>query len=127
VGGEMVSLAAVEVLAGDLWPNVLSAVMAMPDPRKGERLILITQQRDATRSQFLAYAREKGASELMIPADVIVIEKLPLLRTGKVDLLSLATVVKEHYAAKDVTKEAVKEEASKEDAAKEEPMAQAHG
>jgi acyl-[acyl-carrier-protein]-phospholipid O-acyltransferase/long-chain-fatty-acid--[acyl-carrier-protein] ligase len=128
IGGEMVSLAAVEMLAGDLWPNVLSGVVAMPDPRKGERLILITQQKDATRSQFLAYARERGASELMIPTDVIVFEKLPLLGTGKVDLLSLATLVKEYYAAKDAPKDqAVKDESPKEDTPKEEPMAQAHG
>jgi len=128
VGGEMVSLAAVEALAGDLWPNVLSGVVAMPDPRKGERLILVTQQKDASRSQFLAYARERGASELMIPADVIVIEKLPLLGTGKVDLMSLATMVKDYYAAKDAPKaEVVQEGTPKEDAPKEEPLAQAHG
>ena len=47
VGGEMVSLAAVEMLAGELWPNAPSAVVAVPDPRKGERLILVTQQKDA--------------------------------------------------------------------------------
>jgi acyl-[acyl-carrier-protein]-phospholipid O-acyltransferase/long-chain-fatty-acid--[acyl-carrier-protein] ligase len=94
------------MLAGDLWSNVLSAVVAMPDPRKGERLILVTQQKDATRSQFLAYARERHASELMIPTEVLVFDKLPLLGSGKVDLLTLATVVKEHYAAKDAPKEA---------------------
>ena len=49
VGGEMISLAAVEALAGDLWPNALSAVVAVPDARKGERLILVTpaEGRDA--------------------------------------------------------------------------------
>ena len=57
VGGEMISLAAVEMLAGELWPNVPSAVVAVPDPRKGERLILVTQQKDATRSEFQAFAQ----------------------------------------------------------------------
>src|SRR6201990_1140640 len=42
IGGEMVSLAAVETLAGQLWPDALSAVASTPDPRKGERLVLIT-------------------------------------------------------------------------------------
>ncbi len=47
VGGEMVSFAAVEAIAAELWPDVLSAVTAVPDARKGERLILVTQKKDA--------------------------------------------------------------------------------
>src|SRR5206468_6288677 len=52
VGGEMISLAAVEALAAELWANVPSAVAAVPDLRKGERLILLTQQKGATRADF---------------------------------------------------------------------------
>jgi acyl-[acyl-carrier-protein]-phospholipid O-acyltransferase/long-chain-fatty-acid--[acyl-carrier-protein] ligase len=100
VGGEMVSLAAVEMLASDLWPNALSAVVAVPDPRKGERLILVTQQKDATRSQCIAFARERGASELMIPGEIMILDKLPMLGSGKVDVLSLAKLVAEQIAAK---------------------------
>src|SRR6266511_355058 len=100
IGGEMVSLAAVEAIACDLWPNVLSAVVAVPDPRKGERLILVTQQKDATRQQFMAFARERGASELMFPGEIMVLDKLPLLGSGKVDMLTLAGLVKERMAAK---------------------------
>jgi acyl-[acyl-carrier-protein]-phospholipid O-acyltransferase/long-chain-fatty-acid--[acyl-carrier-protein] ligase len=40
IGGEMISLAAVEMLAAELWPQALSAAAAVPDSRKGERLIL---------------------------------------------------------------------------------------
>src|SRR5262245_33805359 len=100
IGGEMVSLAAVEAIAGDLWPNALSAVVAVPDARKGERLILVTQQKDATRSQIITFAREHGASELMIPSEIMVLDKLPLLGSGKVDLVTLANLVKERLAAK---------------------------
>src|SRR5260221_924163 len=59
IGGEMISLAAVEMIAADLWPNALSGIVAMPDARKGERLILVTQQKDATRPQFMSFARER--------------------------------------------------------------------
>jgi acyl-[acyl-carrier-protein]-phospholipid O-acyltransferase / long-chain-fatty-acid--[acyl-carrier-protein] ligase len=100
IGGEMISLAAVEALAADLWPNALSAVVAMPDPRKGERLILVTQQKDATRSDFQALAKARHASDLMIPAEVWVQEKLPVLGTGKVDMVSLTKLVQERSAAK---------------------------
>jgi len=100
VGGEMVSLAAVEMLAGDLWPNALSAVVSVPDPRKGERLILVTQQKDASRSAFIAFARERGASELMFPAEIYAIDKMPILGSGKVDMVSVAKLVHEQIAAK---------------------------
>src|SRR5947209_6265263 len=98
VGGEMVSLAAVEALAADLWPQTPSAVVAAPDLRKGERLILLTQHKAATRAEFQAFAKVKHASELMIPAEVWVEEKLPVLGTGKVDLVALAKVVEDRVA-----------------------------
>jgi acyl-[acyl-carrier-protein]-phospholipid O-acyltransferase / long-chain-fatty-acid--[acyl-carrier-protein] ligase len=100
IGGEMISLAAVEALAADLWPNNISAVAAMPDERKGERLILVTDKKGATRADFQAYARSKHASELMSPAEVIVVDKLPLLGSGKPDLQALQKFVREQAAAK---------------------------
>ena len=100
VGGEMISLAAVEMLAAELWPNNISAVAAVPDARKGERLILVTNKHGATRAEFQAYARSKHASELMLPAEVVVLDKLPLLGSGKVDQLALTKFVREQAAAK---------------------------
>ena len=100
VGGEMISLAAVETIASELWPNSVSAVVAVHDARKGERLILVTQQKDAARSQFIAFARQRGASELMIPAEIMILDKMPLLGSGKVDLVSLNKLVHETVAAK---------------------------
>ena len=52
---------------------------------KGERVVLITTHVGATRADFVARAKEVGASELMNPAEVRVWEKLPLLGTGKID------------------------------------------
>ncbi len=100
VGGEMVSLAAVEMLASDLWPDSVSAVAAVPDARKGERLILVTDKHGATRSDFQVFARSRHASELMLPSEVIVLDKLPLLGSGKVDHLTLAKFVREQAEAK---------------------------
>jgi acyl-[acyl-carrier-protein]-phospholipid O-acyltransferase/long-chain-fatty-acid--[acyl-carrier-protein] ligase len=100
VGGEMISLAAVEMLAAELWPNYISAVVAVPDARKGERLILVTDKHGATRADFQAYARSKHASELMFPAEIIVLDKLPLLGSGKPDLLALQKFMRDQAAAK---------------------------
>jgi len=98
IGGEMISLAAVETLAAGLWPDALSAVAAVPDPRKGERLILVTQKKDASRAEFQAYARAHGASDLMVPAEMLVVDKVPVLGSGKLDYVGVAALVKEHVA-----------------------------
>jgi acyl-[acyl-carrier-protein]-phospholipid O-acyltransferase/long-chain-fatty-acid--[acyl-carrier-protein] ligase len=100
IGGEMISLAAVEMLAAELWPNNISAVAALPDARKGERLVLVTDKHGVTRSDFQVYARSKHASELMLPAEIIVLDKLPLLGSGKVDYMALQKFVHDQAAAK---------------------------
>ena len=40
-----------------------------------------------------------GAPELMTPADVLVVEKMPLLGSGKIDNLELARLVRGHVKA----------------------------
>ncbi|MCJ2014491.1 acyl-[ACP]--phospholipid O-acyltransferase [Methylobacterium sp. J-076] len=99
VAGEMVSLAAVEALAAELWPDRPSAVAAVPDPRKGERLVLFTQAKDATRSAFQSFAKGKGASDVSIPAEVVVLDAIPLLGAGKVDLVAVAKLARERAEA----------------------------
>jgi len=98
IGGEMISLAAVETLAAGLWPDALSAVASVPDPRKGERLVLVTQKKEATRAEFQAYARAHGASDLMVPSEVLAVDKVPVLGSGKLDYVEVAALVKEHAA-----------------------------
>ena len=98
IGGEMVSLAAVESLAAECWPGSLSAVASLPDPRKGERLVLVTDNPKATRGQFHAFAKEKGANELMLPSDVLVVGKMPVLGSGKVDFVGVTALVREQAA-----------------------------
>ena len=100
IGGEMISLAAVEMLAAELWPNNVTAVSSVPDPRKGERLIMVTDKHGATRSEFMAYARSQHASELMLPSEVVVLDKLPMLGSGKADQLAIDKFVRDQAAAK---------------------------
>jgi acyl-[acyl-carrier-protein]-phospholipid O-acyltransferase/long-chain-fatty-acid--[acyl-carrier-protein] ligase len=93
IAGEMVSLAAVEVLASELWPASLSAVTSIPDARKGERLVLVTDAPAATRGDFQKHAKTKGATELMIPADILIRPALPLLGSGKIDHAAIKALV----------------------------------
>jgi acyl-[acyl-carrier-protein]-phospholipid O-acyltransferase / long-chain-fatty-acid--[acyl-carrier-protein] ligase len=95
IGGEMISLAAVEALAAELWPDAMSGVATVPDARRGERLVLVTNKTDARRSDFVAFARVRGASEMTVPAQVLVMDKLPLLGSGKIDNIALTNFVRE--------------------------------
>jgi acyl-[acyl-carrier-protein]-phospholipid O-acyltransferase / long-chain-fatty-acid--[acyl-carrier-protein] ligase len=95
IGGEMVSLAAVEALAADLWPDAASGAATVPDARKGERLILVTTRADAKRADLHAFARARGASEMMVPAEVVFMDKLPVLGSGKIDNIALTNFVRE--------------------------------
>jgi acyl-[acyl-carrier-protein]-phospholipid O-acyltransferase / long-chain-fatty-acid--[acyl-carrier-protein] ligase len=85
VAGEMVSLGAVENLVSGLWPDEMHAVVALPDARKGEQLVLLTERAEAPRDAISAFARQQGASELMVPRQIFSVDKLPLLGTGKTD------------------------------------------
>ena len=95
----MVSLAGIESLAAELWPEKASAVAAVPDPRKGERLVLFTQARDATRAAYQSFAKGRGASDMAIPAEVVVMEAIPMLGTGKVDQVAVAKLALERAQA----------------------------
>ena len=89
IGGEMVSLSAVEAHVTELWPDCAHAVVSIPDQRKGEQLVLITEYGDADRKPISEYGKKKGLSELMIPRNITHVDKLPVLGTGKVDYVSI--------------------------------------
>ena len=95
IAGEMVSLAALDQLAAQLWPDAISATASMPDERKGERIVLVTQQKGANRSDFAAFAKSRGASDLMIPAEVVTVGTMPLLGSGKLDFAGIKRLVEE--------------------------------
>ncbi|MBN9058155.1 MAG: AMP-binding protein, partial [Rhizobiales bacterium] len=85
VGGEMVSLAAIETLAGEFWPHHATAAAAVPHERKGEEIVLVTERPDADLAEFQRFVRGRGLSEIMLPRTLLFVEKLPLLGSGKVD------------------------------------------
>jgi acyl-[acyl-carrier-protein]-phospholipid O-acyltransferase/long-chain-fatty-acid--[acyl-carrier-protein] ligase len=88
IAGEMVSLSVVEAIASALWPQAMSVAVSMPDPRKGERIMLLTTQKDADRAAMQRQAKASGASELAVPADIRIVDKVPLLGSGKTDYVA---------------------------------------
>lgn len=93
IAGEMVSLSAVENYVQPLvGVDQLIAVVAIPDDRKGEQLVLFTNAPLLTRDMVLHAARAANLTELMIPRTLTLIDKIPLLGTGKVDYVTLKTL-----------------------------------
>jgi acyl-[acyl-carrier-protein]-phospholipid O-acyltransferase / long-chain-fatty-acid--[acyl-carrier-protein] ligase len=99
IAGEMVSLSAVEAMAAKLWPQAMSVAVSIPDQRKGERIVLLTTQRDTDRSAMQLQAKSSGASELAVPAVIQIVDKMPLLGSGKTDYVAAATLAREAATA----------------------------
>ncbi|AKH36682.1 MULTISPECIES: acyl-[ACP]--phospholipid O-acyltransferase [Nitrosomonas] len=89
IGGEMVSLTAVEEYINKLWPAYTHAVVQIPDAKKGEQLVLITTNPSAHRNELLSYAQQQGIGELNIPKTILILDEIPLLSTGKTDYVTL--------------------------------------
>jgi len=98
IAGEMVSLSACEGLAESVWPKALHAVVTRPDARKGEQLVLVTTQTDATVAPILTLARERGIGEIMVPRVIVTRDKIPLLATGKIDYPALSRALEAEAA-----------------------------
>jgi acyl-[acyl-carrier-protein]-phospholipid O-acyltransferase/long-chain-fatty-acid--[acyl-carrier-protein] ligase len=94
IGGEMVSLAAVEAYAGAIWPDSSHAVVSIPDPRKGEALVLVTDSGTASVEAFIAYGHQHGLPELSIPRKIVKTYSLPVLGTGKMDLPAIEVMAR---------------------------------
>ena len=97
IAGDMVSLGAVEAAAAAVWPGCAHAAVGVADPKKGEQIILLTDQPQATRASLLAYAKEKGLSELMVPKTVQPVDRLPLLGTGKIDYPAVLALAQQDW------------------------------
>ncbi|MCA0057036.1 MULTISPECIES: AMP-binding protein [unclassified Mesorhizobium] len=88
IAGEMVSLGAVEMLVQSLWPEERHAAVAVPDKRRGERIVLVTTADDASAEELRQFGKKAGAAELMVPNDIVKVEEIPALGSGKTDYVS---------------------------------------
>ena len=93
IGGEMVSLAVVENCATAAWPDNMHAAVVLPDDRKGEQIVLLTDYKDAERARYLTWAQSHGVSELAAPRKILYAPEIPLLGTGKVHYVEVGRIV----------------------------------
>ena len=97
IGGEMVPhLKIEEVLTrtldttpdDDSDDHLLVAVTAVPDVKKGERLVVLYTVKNATAESMQKSLKDEGLPNIFIPSadSFFLVEHLPILGTGKIDL-----------------------------------------
>ena len=81
-----------ENCASALWPENVHAAVSLPDGRRGEQIILVTDAREANRAALWAWARNHGVPECAVPRSVIFVDSVPVLGTGKPDYAAVTTL-----------------------------------
>ena len=89
VAGEMVPLGAVEDFVATVWPTGTHAVVTVPDEKRGEQLVLVTDLSDVNRAALASAARSAGLPEIFVPRSIAHVPSIPVLGTGKVDYLGV--------------------------------------
>jgi acyl-[acyl-carrier-protein]-phospholipid O-acyltransferase/long-chain-fatty-acid--[acyl-carrier-protein] ligase len=76
-------------------------VTAVPDEKKGERLIVVHRPLAKTVDQVLAELNSAGLPNLWVPSrdSFLEVADIPHLGTGKVDLKGLKTLALERFCA----------------------------
>lgn len=95
IAGEMVSLNAIETRLMELYPDAAHAVVAVPDKKKGEQLVMFTTLKDPDRKEIAAGLKKRGLAELAVPRNIFSIASLPILGSGKIDYVSINRMARE--------------------------------
>ncbi|MDG6778790.1 AMP-binding protein [Thiomicrorhabdus sp. zzn3] len=97
IAGEMVSLTAVENYINQASPEGHHVVVAVPDERKGEQLVLVTDDPTLSRSTVTEAAKTKQVADIMVPKTVILVEAVPVLGTGKTNYPEVQKIAERHF------------------------------
>ena len=95
LGGEMISLTAVELRIAEtkVLDGLEFAVTAVPDSVKGERIVLLVKGGDA--EDISRRLRKSGIPPLMLPGSVFCVESVPKLGSGKWDFNGMKKLAQE--------------------------------
>ena len=61
-------------------------------------MILATTKPGATRAEVQSWMKTKGASEIMHPSSIVVLDAIPLLGSGKINYVALAKALNDSGA-----------------------------
>jgi acyl-[acyl-carrier-protein]-phospholipid O-acyltransferase/long-chain-fatty-acid--[acyl-carrier-protein] ligase len=96
----LIESAIAKLLGADHSDTPVVAVTAVPDKRKGERIVVLHVPIAMTPTEIGAGLRAAGLPLLYIPASdsYIVVDVLPVLPTGKIDLGAVRRIATERFA-----------------------------
>jgi acyl-[acyl-carrier-protein]-phospholipid O-acyltransferase/long-chain-fatty-acid--[acyl-carrier-protein] ligase len=97
IAGEMVSLGNVETKMFEVFQGFNHAVVAVPDKKKGEQLVVITTDPGLDRRRLADGLRKSGLPEIAVPRNVIAVKEMPVLGSGKTDYVSLNRMAREKF------------------------------
>ncbi|MEM7235182.1 MAG: AMP-dependent synthetase, partial [Planctomycetota bacterium] len=99
LGGEMVPHVKVESELQETASDARFAVTAVPDERKGERLVVLHTElpEGVTPTTLCDSLRERGLPNLFVPRpdSFVELEEIPLLASGKLDLRAVREIAAE--------------------------------
>jgi acyl-[acyl-carrier-protein]-phospholipid O-acyltransferase/long-chain-fatty-acid--[acyl-carrier-protein] ligase len=101
LGGEMISLGAVEAKINDsgVIAGMDFIIVAIPDEVKGEKIVLLFAG-DKDADEVLREIRKSGIPPMMIPGEAFKVDVVPKLGTGKADFSTAKKLAIELSAAK---------------------------
>ncbi len=85
LGGEMVSLTAVEQAIEPLLSDNTYGLVSIPDDKKGEVIVLIVENSEISSPQIAAFLAKSGLPSLWTPKKILNVKTAPVLGTGKFD------------------------------------------
>ncbi len=88
----MISLDAVEKFAEGCFRSDKNAAVNISDPKHGEKIILYTLHKEASKQLLREYISHTGQSMLAMPTTLRIVDQLPLLGSGKIDYVTLKTM-----------------------------------
>lgn len=97
-GAENISATEVEELILSHPSAEDTAVVGMPDPVLGERVcayVKLAQGKDLSFEEMISHLKQKGASTLLLPERLEIVEEIPLTNVGKIDKKALRAHIAE--------------------------------
>jgi acyl-[acyl-carrier-protein]-phospholipid O-acyltransferase / long-chain-fatty-acid--[acyl-carrier-protein] ligase len=99
IGGEMISLGAIEGAIGKLLPDEVEILTtALPDGKKGEKVALLVAG-EILLDELKQLIEQSGLNPLMRPAEIIPVASIPKLGSGKSDFKRARQIALEGTAA----------------------------
>ena len=106
IGGEMVPHIQIEetmteIVGGNEDGSMRVAITAIPDEKRGERLVVLHTELPLGKSELLQKLSRAGLPNLYLPSEdsFVSVSAVPILGSGKLDLKAMRQVALDHFGS----------------------------